>query len=306
MQKIKLITDAPSDIPLDFAKQNGIEVLPIPMIVDDKSYLEGVDFTNREFYDILLNAKSLPVTSHITAITFYEKFEQAYKDGYTHVVTVTINAKGSATFDAAVLGRKNFYDDNPELKETFPIVIIDSGTYSLGYGYPVMEASKLIAQGAPVADVISFLEDLLSRTEIFFTLFTLEFAKKSGRVKTAAAFVGEVLGFKPIMHIRNGDIATAGKVRGNAAAIDEVFKRVLDARSYTHVEYVVLGGIDKEVTNDFVKSSKKHLGKELYGVYEVGASIAINAGPKLVGIVYVSDRKNTQMKHNLLKQEEQQ
>lgn len=302
MQKIKLISDAPSDIPSDIAKKNDIEILPIPIVVDDNSYLEGVDFTPREFYDVLVNAKSLPVTSHITAITFYDKFETSYNEGYTHVVVVTINSKGSATFDAAMLARKNFYNDHPDLEEKFPIVVIDSGTYSLGYGYPVIKAAQLIATGAPVADAISLLEDMLSRVEVMFTIFTLEYAKKSGRIKTAAAFVGEVLGFRPIMHIKNSEISTIGKVRGNAPAMEELLKRVVDKRSGDNSEYILLGGADKDVTESFQKMARKSLGKDCSGVYDIGPSIAINAGVKLVGLVYFGNDKNTELKHKKMEQ----
>ena len=297
MQKIKLIADTPCDIPLDIAKKNDIDILAVPITVDEKSYLESVDFDAKEFYNILIKAKNLPVTSHITAVRFYEKFETAYNEGYTHVITVTINAKGSSTYDAAVLARKNFYDDYPELEEKFPIIIIDSGTYSLGYGYPLLKAAEMIAGGGAVADVISLLDDLLSRVELVFTLFTLEYAKKSGRVKTAAAFMGEVLGFKPIMLMRDGEIKTIGKVRGNGAAMDGVLKQVLTGRAERNPEYLILCGMDEDITEDFKKLTKKSLGKDMLGTYDLGPSIAINAGPRVVGVMYFSNNQNKDMKH---------
>ena len=79
MQRIKLMTDSASDLPNELAQQLGIEIIPFPIAVDGKGYMEGVDFTPRQFYDIMQNAKEIPTTSQIPTVTYCEHYYSAFK-----------------------------------------------------------------------------------------------------------------------------------------------------------------------------------------------------------------------------------
>ena len=98
MQRIKLMTDSACDLPGSLARQLGIEVIPIPIAVDGKGYLEGVDFTPREFYTILQQAKQIPTTSQISPVTYCERYHAAYQQGYTDVILMGISSTASATY----------------------------------------------------------------------------------------------------------------------------------------------------------------------------------------------------------------
>ena len=86
MQRIKLMTDSASDLPNELAQQLGIEIIPFPIAVDGKGYMEGVDFTPRQFYDIMQNAKEIPTTSQIPTVTYCEHYYSAFEKGYTDVI----------------------------------------------------------------------------------------------------------------------------------------------------------------------------------------------------------------------------
>ena len=134
MYKIKMITDSASDIPREMAEQWGIEVLSIPIAIDDRAYREREDFSPQEFYKILENSPKIPVTSHITAVEFLEQYRKYYKMDYTDIVLVTINSAGSNMFDAATLARNLFYEEEPDAREKVNIHIIDSKCYTVAYG----------------------------------------------------------------------------------------------------------------------------------------------------------------------------
>ena len=153
-EKILLITDSSSDIPDEAVQKGGIVLLPIPVAMDGKSYLERVDFTTEEFYEKLAATKEIPVTSRIPAATFQQAFEEALEQGYTDVIVTTITSKGSGMFESAVLGKRQFLEDHPE---ALRIAVLDSGTYTLGYGYPIMEAAEMARQGTSAAQIIAFL-----------------------------------------------------------------------------------------------------------------------------------------------------
>ena len=132
LQKIKFLTDSASDIPKDIAKKLDIQIEPILINVDGKDYQESVDFTPQKFYEVLLRAKALPVTAHISALQAAQYYKELYDQGYTDIIHVTINSKGSSTYEAAQLGMKFLYEDNPVAEEKLRIQLLDSLRYTLG------------------------------------------------------------------------------------------------------------------------------------------------------------------------------
>ena len=213
MQRIKLMTDSACDLPGSLARQLGIEVIPIPIAVDGKEYLEGVDFTPREFYTILQQAKQIPTTSQISPVTYCERYHAAYQQGYTDVILMGISSTASATYlrskDAADL----FFENCPQAKESFRIHIIDSKTFSLGYGYPLTQAAQMIQDGKTAEEILAYLTDWVERIDLYITAFSFEFIKKSGRISCAASIVGEALGIRPVIRLYQGEITIFSKAR---------------------------------------------------------------------------------------------
>ena len=157
MQRIKLMTDSASDLPNELAQQLGIEIIPFPIAVDGKGYMEGVDFTPRQFYDIMQNAKEIPTTSQIPTVTYCEHYYSAFEKGYTDVILVGISSSASATFLRAQDAVEMFFENCPQAKGKFNIHILDSKTFSLGYGYPMMQAARLVREGNTVEQILAYL-----------------------------------------------------------------------------------------------------------------------------------------------------
>lgn len=283
MQKYKLITDSGSDIPLDIAKELDIEILQFPIIIGDKEYDSSVDFTNAEFYEILQNESKIPTHSQLTTMTFVEKYKEYAQNGVEHIIYVSINSKGSATHNNAVMAIDMFYEEEPEFKGKVEVTVIDSKTYSIAYGYPVIEAGKKLKSGVPCKEVINYLEDWFNCVEIFFAPYTLEFVKKSGRVSCAAAFVGDLLGFKPIITFVDGDVKIIEKVRGEKAIIPALIKHAQNSMIPQTPFVLIKGNVEQEIEN-FEKEAIKTLGNTSQSVYNAGPVIVINAGPKIIGI----------------------
>ncbi|MFA9381970.1 MAG: DegV family protein, partial [Acetanaerobacterium sp.] len=186
MNKVKFITDSACDLPESDALEYGIKVLPIPITVDGRGYLERVDFSASEFYEVLRKSEGIPTTAHITQVTYLEEYEKAAAQGYNAVIVTTISSTGSAMKDAANLARTMFFDEHPERVQDLEIYVIDSLNYTMSYGYPLMEAVKMVRAGVSAGEVAEYLEDYFTRVEILFTPYTLEYAKKSGRIGVAA------------------------------------------------------------------------------------------------------------------------
>ena len=205
MSKIRIATDSTADIPKSFREELNIAVLPLTILAGDKEYRDGVDIQPSEFYKIIDASTKLPASSQVSTTLYTQLFEETWKEGYTDLIHVTINSKGSGTYQAAVMSRDMFYEDHPEAKEALKIHILDSMTYSMSYGIPVIEAARMIRDGASLEAVLSFLEEWLPHARPMFVPLNLKCVKKSGRISPAAAFVGDAIGLKPPITFEDGE-----------------------------------------------------------------------------------------------------
>ena len=218
MEKILLLTDSASDLTPEDEARTGIRVLNLPVSVEGKEYTDRVDLTPDEMYQILNTCKELPTTAHLNMVDFAEAFQKAAEEGYTDIIYMGLNSHGSATYQSALLGKKLFYEHLPQYADV-KIHLLDSLSYSYGYGYPLVLAAARRDQGATAAELVDFIQDFLRHRELYFAMYTLQFAKRSGRIGAAASFVGEMLGLKPVMTFEGGDNITAAKVRGEKNTI---------------------------------------------------------------------------------------
>ncbi len=285
MSKIKIVTDSGSDISYKHEDLYDIEILPFKLIVGDESYTSRVDFDNAKFYELMEEAEEIPKTSQITAFEFGELFGDYFEQGYTDVIYVSINKLGSATYNNAVMAREQFFEDNPDAAGKMNIYCIDSKIYSAGYGFPVVEAAKMAHKGNSAEEIVDYLNAWFEKAIIYFGIYSLKYAKKSGRIPAAAAFVGELIGLKPILRISDGSIIIEGKVRGDAAVVPQICQNCLD-KIEKGSPYCVIYGNDQENCDKLTAALTEALGYPPADTYQIGAAVAINAGPSSLGIAF--------------------
>lgn len=285
MEKIKFITDTACDLSAEYAEAHQVEMIPISIMINDEEYLESQNGNYKSFYDILSRVKDIPKTSQITAYTFLEYYEKAYEEGYTHVVGLFLPSFASGTYQNAQLAKRDFFEAHPEAKD-FTIYIPDSGTYSVAYGYPIAEASRRYQHGASFEEICEFITYWIEHIEIYFSMYSLEFAKKSGRIGTFSAIVGDALGLKPIICIKKGEGKVYKKVRGKKAVVKELAK-IADEHMANDSPFAILKGrTDQEATELLELVQTKHI-NELIGVFYSGPAVTINSGPDVIGIGFM-------------------
>ena len=285
MARIKFTTDSASDISPALREELNIQVLPFPIAMGDRELADGFDFTPQEFYDMLLAAPQIPTHAQLNPYLFTEVFEAAWEEGYTDLIHTSINSKGSATCSNAFQARGDFYRDHPEAKETFRIHIIDSLNYTMGYGWPVVQGARMAAAGAEPQKIVDYIQDWVDHLHVNFAPLDLRFAKKSGRVSAAAAFVGEALGLKPIMTFIDGESKILAKVRGEKAVVAKLAELCKTQRK-PGTPYLMIQGSNGEQSEKLLDLCRQELGEEPAMSLCIGGVIAINAGPNLIGVVY--------------------
>ena len=285
MSKIKIATDSTADIPKSFCEELNISVLPLTILAGEKEYRDGVDIAPYEFYRIIDESKVLPVSSQVASVLYSELFEETWKAGYTDLIQVTLNSKGSGTYQAAVLSRELFYEEHPEAREQLAIHIIDSKTYSMAYGIGVIESAQLVQTGASAQEVIAHIEDWLEHTRPVFIPLNLRCVKKSGRISPAAAFVGDAIGLKPLITFEDGEAKIIGKARGERKAIAALLELCKKERK-PGTSYALVYGNNTEAFTQLKDACTQIMDKPPIAEYPVGCVIAINTGPDMVGILY--------------------
>lgn len=279
MKKRIIITDSASDISKEDEALYGIRILPFSVAIDGISYISRVDFDNDAFYEMLENANELPITTQITPFQFETLFDELLSDGYSEVIVVLINSEGSATFNNCRCVAEEFMSEH---SGEMTVYTIDGRSYTCAYGYPVVEAAKMLKNGVATDTIIEYLEDYMNRSIIYAALYTLKYAGRSGRIPSAAAFVGDALGMKPIMRICDHHITTGDKVRGERNIIPFIAKKMTEVIAPGE-PYCIVYGSDSAVRDEMTAAAEKAMGYPAAAFYKIGAAIAINAGPKVCG-----------------------
>ncbi len=278
----KIITDSGCDIPVK-AKLKHVEILGFYITTEDgKSYEERYDISNKEYYKILENCTNIPKTAHITMMRYGEKIENLVHQGVTDIIIVTINKGASATYNAAVMAKEIFLEENPD--SNVNITVMDSRAYSVAYGWPIMQADKMIEDGLTPKQIIAYLQGEFDRSQILLSAYNLKFMKKSGRISAAAAFAGELMGIKPIIVMNHGDTNVVAKVRGDKMVIPALIRQFKERTN--DPKHYVIGYTDKEYGKELYSACEKELGVAPMAAIELGSAVATNAGNHSIGILY--------------------
>lgn len=276
MEKIALITDSASDISVELIEKNNIKLLPFKVIYSDGEYEDRIDITPKMMYDRLkteIPKTSLPSIERMTNV-----FNEIISAGYTHAIVITISAAFSGTYNAVRL----ICEDFPEL-ETF---VFDSKTLTMAEGAMVLESAKLIEEGKSFQEIIEMLPIYRDKIDLFFSLDTLEYLQKGGRIGKVAGTVGELLNIKPIITVaKDGTYRTAAKVRGSKQVVSkmtDIFKSYLEKGKYK--AWILDGnGLDKvESLYESIKDLPNVVECTIAGT--IGPALGVNTGPGLVGL----------------------
>lgn len=285
MSKIQIMTDSASDISFEDEKKYSISVIPFPVTLGDKTYISRVDFDNEQFYNLMAQHSEIPKTAQITPFQFQEIYLREAEAGVTDLIMVLINSKGSSTYDNSIQAIELFYEEHPEYRDIFHIHSIDGMGYNALYGSPVVHAAQMREQGASVEEILKYLTEILPKRQIYFGIYDLKYAAKSGRIPTAAAFVGTKLNLKPVMKIFDRSITTAAKCRGERKLVEKVAEMsIADMESGT--AYELIYGNDTACLEELRELMVQKLGYETSSSYQIGAAVAANSGPRIAGVAF--------------------
>lgn len=282
MSKIMILTDSCCDLSKETIEELGITVLPFEITFCGETFRETFDKSTQEFYDMMLKSDEIPKHSQLSPLTFEETYTRLYNEGYTDIISVSINSEGSGTFNNSIIGKNDFYEKNPDAK--MRIFNIDSRCYTVFYGYPIMEAVRKIRKGAEAEDIVAYLEDWFNICAIYAVPYSLKYARKSGRISATAAFAGELLGLKPIIEFADNKTTTVEKIRGEKSIVPKLAD-CAEKRMTPQTPYIIIHGRDDTLAKELEKEMIKRTGRKAEMFANIGAAVASNIGADLVAIL---------------------
>lgn len=279
-----IVTDSCCDLSKETIEELGITVLPFALTMGGETFREIFDKSTQEVYDLMASSDEIPKHSQISPLTFEETYKKLYDEGYTDVISVSINSQGSGTYNNSIIGKDDFFENNPEANGKMRIFNIDSKSYTVLYGYPIMEAVKKIRKGASVEEIVAYFDDWFRVSAIYAVPYNLKYARKSGRISAAKAFAGELLGLKPIIEFADGETNTVDKIRGEKNIVPKLVECV-EKRMTPQTPYIMLHGRDDTLAKEIEKELIKRTGRKAETYQSIGAVVSANIGPDIVAVL---------------------
>lgn len=274
MPRIGVVTDSTADFSPDNPARQRVGVVPLVVNWDGQTYRDKVDLTTADFYRRLRGSKSSPSTGAPSLAAFQEEYERQL-GASEGVVCLTLSSKLSATYDMATQAAQQVAPDR--------IRVVDSKSITMGLGWLAQAASELAESGKSLDEVAAGVEALVPRVRIYFTLDSLEYLRRGGRIGRAQALAGTLLNVKPILSIGDGEVHPVERVRTLGAAL----RRIAELSS-------TLGPIERlaVMQGDAAESAaelERTLAERLPGVRvergEIGTVLGTHGGPGVVGFV---------------------
>ncbi|MDR0292551.1 MAG: DegV family protein [Oscillospiraceae bacterium] len=275
MEKILFIIDSPGDLTKEEIKGKPIWVKSVLVQYDGVERLEH-EIEVRQFWKDLIRLEEIPRTTMIVPDDWLRAYRQAKAEGYTHILVHTLSSTASGICNSALMARKLFADE-----EGIPVEVVDSRSYAFIYGRNILKCAEMAERGVPFEQIVQNLRDMTSRNRAILWVYTLKHLKKSGRISGMSAFVGETLGLRPLLLIKNGVIAPVDRVRGDRNIVPRAAQLVLEHAVAPEAQRIEL--LYAEVPQEEIDRAVSIIGevvrpKEIT-LHEIGCAISINCGP---------------------------
>lgn len=276
-EKIALLVDSGMDLPTEAKHLEGVFVVPLSINYSNGSFLDNIDITAAEIYDRL--DEEIPTTS-LPSLELIEKtIQQIKSEGYTHILTVTISSGLSGTHNALRL----LLDDHPDISSH----IIDTKSIGIGGGIQAAYLKELIDKNYSFNSLVEIGELLPKKGRVFFSLPTLEYLKKGGRIGLVTSILGTALNLNPVISCNDeGIYYTVTKARGRKKSLQKMIDQVV-AFGENSSEYRI--GIAYGTCKEEAETIKQRIVEKLpnaTAVYfdDVSPVLGVHTGPDVIGI----------------------
>lgn len=276
MEKIKIITDSTADLSKDIVEKYHIEVIPLMVHFGEEAYYDGLDMDFHSLISKMKETDMFPTTTQINPQRFYDYYKKYINEGYK-VLSIHLSSKMSGTYQSGCIAK--------DMLNTDDIVVIDSQNVTSGLGVLVMYGARLIEKGYSLHEIENEIKNSLSKVKSMLAFNSLEHLVKGGRLSKTAGFIGNVLGIKPMLCVKNGEMAVVDKVRGNKKALKTILDYLDNMNVKEGTPVILLEAEEK----DMKEALREKLTEKKVEVIEqeVGCIVGTHSGPEACGIFFI-------------------
>ena len=274
---VAVVTDSTAYFPAGLAARRGIHQVPLHVLVDGRHWLDGVQLGPAELVEALARRAAVS-TSRATPGEFEAVYSEAIRAGADTIVSVHLSRALSGTWESARLAAEQVGAKR--------VRVVDSRSTGMGLGFSVLAAAAVAADGGDLDTVYHVAERVGARCRVFFSVDTLEYLRRGGRIGSAAALVGSALAVKPLLHVDEGKVVPLEKVRTASRARARLVDLAVQAAGSAPADLAVhhLGAAERAAELVTQLHARLPMLSECL-VSEVGAAIGAHAGPGMLGVV---------------------
>ena len=273
---VRIVSDSACDLPPALCEQLGIEIVPLTIRFGAEELVDRVQLTTDAFWERLARSTVLPETAAPSVGAFESTFRALHESGADGIVCINLSSRLSATMQSAQIAAK-------ALDGVCPVAVIDSKSASMGIGMLCLEAVRVARAGAALDTVVTAVESARERSRVLFTVDTLDYLRKGGRIGGAQALLGSMLSIKPVITVQDGTVEPVAKVRTRSKALRFIVDRVKECP----VESLCVLHAQAPDVGDFIAMLEPIAPVSEIVVGEIGPVVGVHSGPATIGVTWL-------------------
>lgn len=289
MRNFVITADSNSDLPEDYIKENNIGIIPHYYDLEGITYGDELNLTPKEFYDKMREGH-MPTTMASNPEVIRQTF-QYYIDQGLDILHISFSSALSGGCNNVMAGARELCEENPEAK----IIVIDTLNASLGEGMFVMKAVQMKEEGKTIDEIASWLEDNKMAFCVRFTVDDLNHLQRGGRISKTTAFIGSMMGIKPILYINEeGQLVPLTTARGKKKSLSTIFNNMIESMGKYKDEsdtICIAHGDAPEDAEYLAKLIKEALPHTKIIINTISPSIGSHSGPGAIGLCFMGEKR---------------
>ncbi len=289
-EQFQIISDGSCDLPPELTAKKQIRVIPFYVSFDGTNYRKELEEIGiREFYQEMVNRKGVYPRSSLPSVQDYMDAFLPYAKAGIPMLVLCISTKLSGSMQSALSARELILEDYPDAK----IRVIDTTLCTVLQGLLVLEAAAMQERGAGFEETAERIEAIKSTGRIFFTVGNLEYLQAGGRIGRVAGIAGSLLGIRPVITMKEGEIFPSGISRSRRKTLEktiDLLRDCLQACGGAVKKYSLAAGFgyDREEAEEYrrlvVERLEGLISLEELPLYQIGATIGVHTGPYPLGL----------------------
>jgi DegV family protein with EDD domain len=278
---VKIITDSTADLTKELALKFDIDIVPLTIHLGDKSWKDYYDTEPDQYYELLRKSSAFPTTSQPTPQDFINVYTPFVEKGEP-ILSVHLSSRLSGTFQSAMLARSQFPGAQIE--------VVDSLQASFALSMILLICAEKAKQGISLERIANLARQLGSQTETYFSVDSLEYLHRGGRIGKAQAFLGTLMKIKPLLKLVKGEVQPVEKIRTRDRLLNRFVELVEKAtQQHAGLLMAVAESDNKEVMTVLLERLEKILGVSMVFRGKIGGVITSHAGPGALGVAFVEE-----------------